>query len=111
MPFPTQFPRDPMQHLVAYLLGGSQRSTRLLIEDCYEILGYGLNVALPGDPDEPLAMMALAPDSPDDCAAIFQEAIAGSQAYQSQPISVPWELILPIVSRLLEQLMRRWAGG
>jgi hypothetical protein len=42
MPFPTQFPQSAMQHLVAELTGQGAPPIGQLVEDAYDVLGYGL---------------------------------------------------------------------
>jgi hypothetical protein len=93
------------ERLIDFTLGGEQHPTRVLIEDCYDILGYGLGQALPaGVPEMPLMAMVQAPDTRDEQAIVLRQAVLGGAD------AIPWQTILPLVKLLLDQLWNRLFG-
>ena len=105
MPFPTQFPQAAMEHLVQELLGGSSEPLAQLVEDAYDVLGYGLHLGFSGGP---MALgrcseqfVSVAGMSNEDKAEVLKHAV------HPQATAIPWGEILAIVMSLLQ----KWLAG
>lgn len=101
MPFPTQFPQAAMEHLVQELLGAATEPLAQLVEDAYDVLGYGLFLALDsGRASLPMLAHAEVPESDEEKAQLFKDAL------HPQATAIPWGVILPIILELL----KKWLG-
>lgn len=106
MPFPTQFPQAAMEHLVQELLGASSEPVAQLVEDAYDVLGYGCFLGFAGGPMVVgKCDFATVADVDQMCDADKAEVL--KEAAHPQAIAIPWTTILPIVM----QLLQKWLSG
>lgn len=100
MGFPRELPREQLTHIIEHIrTGGSGHSVAALIEDCYDVLGYGLFVAFGSDHPQPVGAL---PGS-EDQAAILESALVPEGAFASPD----WATIAFIVLQLLQELMKK----
>ena len=101
MPFPTQFPQTALEKLVAHLNGTAPLPLRQAIESVYDVIGYGLAIAIPPDAEAP-PMMVMAELTDEQK---YEALHAASRA----PLAgtIPWATVLPI----LFELLKRFTGG
>lgn len=99
MPFPQEFPKDAMQGVIHYLRGLGQKDTKKLVEDCYDVLGYGLFLGF-GTTHGLIA--ATVPVSLVEKA----EALEATMLTAAGP-NVQWRLIIGIVLDLLKEYLNK----
>src|SRR5262245_5806013 len=107
MPFPTQFPQAAMEHLVQELLGVSTEPLAQLVEDAYDVLGYGLYLGFSGGQ---VTLARCGQDFADVSAmesAEKADVLKESLHPQAVNAQIPWTTILPIVLDLL----KKWLTG
>lgn len=106
MPFPTTFPTSALLRVLEYLRGVGSHSVRDVVEDTYDLLGYGLSVTFQQATIPQMVASASLDTFTDEELAYRLEAIQPSVPAGTQAISVPsWAipLIMEVIRRLLER--------
>jgi hypothetical protein len=117
MSYPTAFPADQALALAAYLRGASTESLPVLVEDAYDLAGYGLRLMLGGKPALMKAGHSDAPGSSEEAAekltqlahTAHQEDAAedASGAPGARAWSPPGWLV-PFALDLIQRLLTAW---
>lgn len=101
MSFPVVFPNDAFFKLL-----NKDHTLRCRVEACWELLGFGLHMALPND-DCPVPMLSnqSCPNTEDDCLKEL-ESLVGSQSSEDPEVikGINWLQVLRIVKELLDIL-------
>jgi hypothetical protein len=123
--FPTQFPQDALQTILAFLRG-QQTDTRTVIEAAYEVLGFGLGEAFGqgGGGGQPARAVQAQPPSRDRAQlaeaveqALHQhqqhvQTLSGPQGPQGEPGQPartwsPPAWLLPLALQVLQEILQQ----
>jgi hypothetical protein len=123
--FPTQFPQDALQTILAFLRG-QQTDTRTVIEAAYEVLGFGLGEAFgqDGGGGQPARAVQAQPPSRDHAQLAdavehvlnqhqqHAQSASGPQGAQGQPGQpartwTPPAWLLPLALQVLQEVLQQ----
>lgn len=100
MPFVKEVPSAQIGHLFDYMMGRSTEPVAGLIEDAYDVVGYGLFMAL-GDGHPAPKFTAPLPNSRDEQAELLKAAtLAHGQNFN-------WQQFAAIALQLLMELLSK----
>jgi hypothetical protein len=105
MPFPIDLPKDQLLRLASaaadVFFGKLPNDKWPLIEDGYDVLGYGLKTLRDSGQEVTIGTLAATPVtlSDGDCTKRFADAAANPQA-------IDWMSFLPILLKLMDLLKR-----
>lgn len=96
--FPVEFPKDQIAVVVNAIRGEGSYTKRDILEAGWYVAGYGLSMIPDSHPVEGVAAIS------DDQAAAYLETSSGEGGPGVK--AIPWELILPVLLKLLDRWLR-----
>lgn len=94
--FPTAMPVEEITLIIGYLKGSREHDVKCVAGSCWWVAGYGLSFISPGE------MRSLPAAADSELQGYLESAIAGGEGVRA----VPWELIIPLLIKLAERLLK-----